>query len=56
MSERMNKLLNRQAKAYGLPKSVLRKIRKIKQNYNLNLTDTLFLVDMAADRDWETYS
>ena len=50
MSEKVNKMINKHGRLYDLPKPVLRKIRKLKRDYNLRLTDTLFLIDRAAEK------
>lgn len=50
MSDKMTKRLRKYSELHQLPKPVMRKIRKIKQQYNLNLTDTLYLIDAAAQK------
>ena len=50
MSEKVNKMINKHGRLYDLPKPVLRKIRKLKQQYKLDLTQTLYLVDRAAEK------
>lgn len=50
MSEKITKLLNKHSKSYNLPKPVVRKIRKLKNQYKLDLTETLYLIDRAAQK------
>jgi hypothetical protein len=49
MSAKLDRALRKHARLYNLPKNVLRKIRKLKKNYNLNLTETLYLIDKSAE-------
>ena len=48
MSNKVDKAIRKYSKLYGIPKPALRKIRKISKSYNLNLTDTLHLIDQFA--------
>ena len=50
MSAKLDKALRRYARLYNLPKNVLRKIRKLRNDYNLNLTETLYLIDKSAEQ------
>lgn len=53
MSARMMKMIRRHCDLHGLPKVIYNKIKKTKKEYNLDLKDTLFLIDAAAQNYYE---
>lgn len=48
MNEKLAKVIRRQCKHYDLPKGMYRKVKKLNQEYNLDIRQTLFLIDKAA--------
>ena len=53
MSQKVTKLLRRHANSYELPKPYFRKVLKMKQQYKLDLTQSLYLIDVAAKQYYD---
>ncbi len=53
MSKKVDKLINRHLRLYELPKPIGRKIRKLKRDYKLNMTEVLYLIDSAAEKYYQ---
>ena len=49
MNGKLAKVIRKQCKYYDLPKGMYRKVKRLKKAYNLNITQTLGLIDNAAN-------
>lgn len=48
MNGKLAKVIRKQCKYYDLPKGMYRKVKSLKKAYNLDITQTLGLIDNAA--------
>ena len=48
MNEKRAKIIRRVCKQYDLPRSMYQRIKKVVNNYKLDITQTLGLIDRAA--------
>jgi len=49
MNGKRAKTLRKFCNAQGLPKGIYRRVKKVSKQYNLNVTQTLFLIEKASD-------
>lgn len=49
MNGKLAKVIRKQCKYYDLPKGIYRKVKRLKKAYSLNITQTLGLIDNAAN-------